>query len=1672
VLATLVAGTAIASRRFGPSFVTAEASVDRLLEKAQHLDRKRLPAVEPPAALISYPQSENSNPSKSARRQFTIYRDELGQVVCREATPDEIKAREGADLSKLGLQQINHPEFNKSTGVQPEATNLVIILRATTQLQQNAAAAAAFNQAAQNWENVIMSPVTIYIDVDFGTTLFGQTLPPGVLGGTSAPRSSYPYQSVRSNLVAEATGEGNAAKQTIFNALPSTTVPTDLGDASAVGVSDSNARAIGLLPATAQSTDSAARIGFNSSFSFDFDPSDGISANSVDFDAVATHEIGHALGLNSDAGMNIPKPSVWDLYRFRTGTTSSTFPAAQRILTIGGSPDPLQYYFAPGNSELGLSTGGPTGSAANGGDAWQSSHWKHVSTCAGYIGIMDPAIGNGCRRTITSSDLLAIASFGYNLTNNNPPPPPPPSPTPPPNDNFANAQNLSGCAGTVTGSTFGATSEAGEPSHYPTDSSSLSPGHTIWYQWQAPASASATITTAGSDFDTILAVYTGSSLGSLTRIGFNDDVQNGVIITSSVTFDATAGTTYMIAVDGWAGDSGTVKLNWNGCPCVSTLVVNDNGDGSDSFLGDGACATTGGVCTLRAAIEEANSRSFCGPIDINFSGVTSPIVLGTSLPDVNHNININGTGPKQLTVMRSTANGTPNFRIFNILTNMTVNISGVTLSNGNPSAGAGGNIANGSGGAIRNSGNLTLTNVTVTGNRVTLSSVGAGGGIFNGNSSNLTIINSLVSGNSITPAGAQGGGGIGNFGGVLKVINSTVSGNSSATYGGGIYSANGSLTLTNVTISNNRSNSDDSGFETGGGLSTSGGNATLSNTLIFGNFQGSGATTNEFDGGGGIGGTVVSGSSYNVIGVGGSSGLSNGNNNNQVGVSNALIGPLADNGGLTMTHALLPGSPAIDAGNNALAVDQNGNPLATDQRGVGFTRILGGTVDIGAFESPGSSATPTPTPTPGPCPTTLTINDNGDAKDSFPGEGVCATAGGVCTLRAAIQEANARPSCGPIDINFNAVVSPIVLNTVLPDINHNVNLNGPGAAQLTVQRSSTPATPNFRVFTIAFGRTVAVSGMTIANGNLSGNGGGVLNNGTLTLTNCNIYGNTGISGSGIYNDGSMVLNNCNVGGTAPGQPNSGEGIRHNGGSGVMPNSGTLTINGGSITGNGSGISIMAPATLNSVSITQNLNGGGVSIAAPFGSTTLLNCLIANNTNSSNGGFGGGGVNNQSFGPVSIINTTISGNSTAGSGGGILNFNSSLTLTNVTITNNRATNTGGGVNVSGAILLRNTIVAGNFKGTGTTADDLDNTINSSSSFNLIGACNNCGLSNGTNNNQVGVTNTALGPLANNGGLTMTHALLSGSPAINTGSNLLAVDQTGIPLTTDQRGAGFTRIVNGTVDIGAFEVQSVTPSNPIDDPAFFVKQQYFDFLNRQPDQSGWDFWTNQITSCGSDAPCIEVRRINTSGAFFLSIEFQQTGNLVYKMYKAGFGNLPGKPVAVDRTPFISDTTQIQTTPGQVIVNQGNWQAQLETNKQAFALAFVQRAAFQTAHFGQDATTYVNSLFANTGASPTSAETLAAIAAFNNAGAGDAGRAAALRSVAESNSVGTKLNNEAFVLMQYFGYLQRNPYDPPEATLDYSGFNFWLAKLNQFNGDFIAAEMVKAFISSSEYRQRFGP
>ena len=265
--------------------------------------------------------------------------------------------------------------------------------------------------------------------------------------------------------------------------------------------------------------------------------------------------------------------------------------------------------------------------------------------------------------------------------------------------------------------------------------------------------------------------------------------------------------------------------------------------------------------------------------------------------------------------------------------------------------------------------------------------------------------------------------------------------------------------------------------------------------------------------------------------------------------------------------------------------------------------------------------------------------------------------------------------------------------------------------------------------------------------------------------------------------------------------------------------------------------------------------------------------------------------------------------------------------------------------------------------------------------------------------------------------------------------------------------------------------VLTANPIDDAQFFVRQQYLDFLNREPDSAGLAFWTNQITSCGTNQACIEVKRVNVSAAFFVSIEFQETGYLVYRMYKSAYGNIAGTPVPVKLNEFLPDTRQI----GQgVIVNVGNWQAQLENNKQAFAAAFVARTRFTTAFpTSMTPTQFVDALFANAGVSPTAPDRTAAINEFGAATdtTNNAARARALRRVAENATLGQQELNRAFVLMQYFGYLRRNPNDAPEAGLNFDGYNFWLNKLIQFNGNYIEAEMVKAFITSSEYRQRFG-
>jgi Tol biopolymer transport system component len=271
------------------------------------------------------------------------------------------------------------------------------------------------------------------------------------------------------------------------------------------------------------------------------------------------------------------------------------------------------------------------------------------------------------------------------------------------------------------------------------------------------------------------------------------------------------------------------------------------------------------------------------------------------------------------------------------------------------------------------------------------------------------------------------------------------------------------------------------------------------------------------------------------------------------------------------------------------------------------------------------------------------------------------------------------------------------------------------------------------------------------------------------------------------------------------------------------------------------------------------------------------------------------------------------------------------------------------------------------------------------------------------------------------------------------------------------------------------------NLIDDVRFFVRQHYLDFLNREPDQSGWDFWTNQIVSCGGNSQCTEVRRIDVSASFFLSIEFQQTGYLVERFYKVAYGDQLGTSTfglnhqlavpAVRFSDFLQGTQRI----GQgVIVLQPGWEQLLENNKQAYALEFVQTARFTAANAFPTTMTpaeFVDKLDQNAGNVLSQSERTIAINLFGGTtdSSDTTARARAVRQVAEDQDLYTAEFNRAFVLAQYFGYLRRNPNDPQDT--DYTGYDFWLTKLNQFNGNYINAEMVKAFLSSIEYRQRFG-
>ena len=258
------------------------------------------------------------------------------------------------------------------------------------------------------------------------------------------------------------------------------------------------------------------------------------------------------------------------------------------------------------------------------------------------------------------------------------------------------------------------------------------------------------------------------------------------------------------------------------------------------------------------------------------------------------------------------------------------------------------------------------------------------------------------------------------------------------------------------------------------------------------------------------------------------------------------------------------------------------------------------------------------------------------------------------------------------------------------------------------------------------------------------------------------------------------------------------------------------------------------------------------------------------------------------------------------------------------------------------------------------------------------------------------------------------------------------------------------------------------NPIDTSSFFVRQHYLDFFNREPDAGGLAFWTNNIESCGADANCRNTRRIDTSAAFFLSIEFQETGYFVYRVYQAAFGDISAaRPVPITIQEFLPETQRVGRG---VVVGLGDWRAQLDANKAAFVNELMARNRFASRYpLTMPSEVYVDTMNANAGGVLSQAERDALIQELNAASNSQQARANVLIRIAEDPDLVQRELSPAFVLMQYFGYMRRNPDDPQDT--DFRGWQFWLDKLNSFNGDWRAAQMVSSFIDSLEYRRRFG-
>jgi hypothetical protein len=238
-----------------------------------------------------------------------------------------------------------------------------------------------------------------------------------------------------------------------------------------------------------------------------------------------------------------------------------------------------------------------------------------------------------------------------------------------------------------------------------------------------------------------------------------------------------------------------------------------------------------------------------------------------------------------------------------------------------------------------------------------------------------------------------------------------------------------------------------------------------------------------------------------------------------------------------------------------------------------------------------------------------------------------------------------------------------------------------------------------------------------------------------------------------------------------------------------------------------------------------------------------------------------------------------------------------------------------------------------------------------------------------------------------------------------------------------------------------------ANPLDTTEYFVRQQYLDVLNREPDEGGFNYWSDQLNACGGDAECTRSRRTGVAAAFFIEQEAQRTGVFIYNLYEGALGRWPAYgEYATDRQQVVGG-------------------ANLEAMKAAFAQSFVQRAEFAARYQGNaSGESFVDALLANLRQSSgvdLSSERGSLISRYNAGANQTESRSFVLRDVTENEGVRDANYNESFVLTEYFSYLGRNP--------DAGGYDFWLNVLNDGDqGNYRG--MVCSFITSTEYQRRF--